>query len=174
MIEQARSQAIKDGLPTYVVFSAFGASAAPPQAVLDRYNYKSYAIFEDDPANPATQKQLTQWRTLPTGISFRSKKDVAGNTDKYGALDTLPRQNFAFQPTSTSETFPFIKFNANGEIESPTSDVVFVLFEGFAKAGSENIIGARDSFNNPLTAEALKVSRLTGRAEPTVTPTPSS
>src|SRR3954453_4059065 len=69
-LEQARTEAIKAGRPTYVVFPDVipGADAS----ISDRYAYRSYAIFEDDPDNPTTPKQLTNWRTLPTGISIRS------------------------------------------------------------------------------------------------------
>src|SRR5206468_5031443 len=48
-IEQARAEAIKSGQAAYVVFPTFTSGA---QSTLDRYNYKSYAIFEDDAANP--------------------------------------------------------------------------------------------------------------------------
>src|SRR5437660_12009327 len=70
-IEQARAEAIKSGQATYIVFPTF--SSGTSQTTLDRYNYKSFAIFEDDPANPATPKQLTRWQTLPTGIAIRAK-----------------------------------------------------------------------------------------------------
>jgi hypothetical protein len=40
---------------------------------LDRYFYRSVAIFEDDLANPGKPRQLTNWKTLPTGISIRSE-----------------------------------------------------------------------------------------------------
>src|SRR5205807_7976742 len=44
--EQARAEAIKSGQATYVVFPTFASGTS--QTTLDRYNYKSFAIFEDD------------------------------------------------------------------------------------------------------------------------------
>src|SRR5438132_5319676 len=49
-IEQARAQAIKDGQSTYVVFPTTFSSTDPN--LIQRYSYRSYAIFEDDPAAP--------------------------------------------------------------------------------------------------------------------------
>src|SRR5213596_3643870 len=51
-IEQARAEAINTSQASYVVFPTFGAGTA--QSTLDRYNYKSYAIFEDNAANPGS------------------------------------------------------------------------------------------------------------------------
>ena len=71
ILEEARSQAIRDGQATYVVFP----DQLPNNSAVDikeRYSYRSFAIFEDDPGTPGTPKQLTPWRTLPTGISIRS------------------------------------------------------------------------------------------------------
>src|SRR5207244_3309089 len=74
-IEQARAEAIKSGQATYVVFPAFTSGT---QSTLDRYNYRSYAIFEDDAASPTPSptppcagnvKQLTPWKSLPTGVA---------------------------------------------------------------------------------------------------------
>lgn len=168
-IEQARAQAIRTGVATYLVLPGDIGTTDP--ALTQRYSYRSYAIFEDDPTAP---KQLTPWRMLPTGISIRSKID--SGTDRHGGLGSLPTGvSFPFQPTNSSQTFPYVKFNASGEIEDPSSDVWLVVFEGsVASGGAEIITGAKDSFGNPIVSEALKVSRLTGRAEPTATPTPSS
>src|SRR5438132_8584435 len=62
-IEQARAEAIKSAQPTYVVFATF--PPPPPstaQSTLDRYNYRSYAIFENDAAT-GIAKQLTDWKS---------------------------------------------------------------------------------------------------------------
>ena len=171
-IEQARAQAIKDGLATYIAFPTT-LPGTPNEEMIQRYSYHSYALFEDDPANPTTPKQLTPWRTLPVGISLRSKKDTGA--EQHGGIDTLPTgPTFPFQPTSNSASFPFIKFSGNGEIESPAADVLLVLFEGHVSSGTEIISGGKDPFSNPLASEALAISHLTGRAQPTATPTPTS
>lgn len=170
-IEQARSQAIREGQSMYVVFPTT-LPGNPDTAMIQRYSYKSYAIFKDNPAT-GVATQVTPWRTIPSGVSLRSKVDTG--TDKHGAVDTLPTGvTFGFQPTAGSATFPYIKFNANGELEAPPNNVVLVVFEGYVDTGAEVITGAKDAFGNPKTAEALNISHLTGRAEPTITPTPSS
>src|SRR5437763_15971491 len=58
-IEQARAEALKSGQSTYVVFPALTSGT---QSTMDRYNYRSYAIFEDDAATPGNVKQLTSWK----------------------------------------------------------------------------------------------------------------
>src|SRR5437660_1292650 len=70
-IEQARAEAINTSQASYVVFPTFGAGTA--QGTLDRYNYKSYAIFEDNAANPGSVKQVTPWKALPTGVALRAE-----------------------------------------------------------------------------------------------------
>jgi prepilin-type N-terminal cleavage/methylation domain-containing protein len=166
-IEQARSEAIKSGQSTYVVFPAFGSGTS--QMILDRYNYKSYAIFEDDPANPGAVKQLTGWRTLPTGVGLRS------GSQWLGALAT---STFTFTPmgATASGLFPFLKFTINGEVDpistpSPSSSPVPLgIFEGYVDG-----TGDKDTNSSKFT-ETITVGRTTGRAEqiPAPTPTPSS
>src|SRR5512133_2070518 len=63
-IEQARAEAIKSGQPTYLVFPTTLSSTDPN--LVQRYSYPAYAIFGDDPLNPATPKQRSGWKTLPT------------------------------------------------------------------------------------------------------------
>ena len=178
-IEQARAQAIKDGQFTYVAFPT-QLPGSPDTATTQRYSYHSFAIFEYDLETPTAPKQLTPWKTLPTGVSFRSKAD-SPTGEKHGGLPPLPLPpiippDFAFQPTTGTAKFPYLKFNSNGELEWPLDDTLLVVFEGFVSGTSEVIEGAKDSANppNPLAAEALSIGHLTGRAEPTVTPAPSS
>ena len=163
-IEQARAEAIKSGQATYVVFPT--SLSSTDANLVQRYSYHSYAIFEDDPLNPATPKQLSSWKTLPTGVSLRS------------AISSWSLASFQFTPGGSAQSFPFLKFNANGEVESPVAppaNVLLGIFEGYvASNGSEVITGGNDGSNppNPLAAEYVNVSRITGRAEPTATPTP--
>jgi type II secretory pathway pseudopilin PulG len=151
-IEQARAQAIKDGQATYIVF--------PDQlpATVQRYSYRSYAIFEDDPSNAANTKQLTPWRSLPNGISLRS-----------GSLNYLANTtSFSFTPMGAKATglFPFLKFNANGEIDpattrtpnAPGTTIQVGVFEGHVDSGSDK------ETNSSKITETISVSRLTGRA----------
>jgi prepilin-type N-terminal cleavage/methylation domain-containing protein len=161
-IEQARAEAIKTAQPTYVVFPTTLSSTDPN--LLQRYSYHSYAIFQDDPLNPATPKQLSGWKPLPTGVSLRS------------AISSWSLASFQFTPVGSPQSFPFLKFNANGEVEVPTAppaNVLLGIFEGYVASNSSEVItGAKDPSGNPLAAEYISVSRITGRAEPTAAPTP--
>ena len=158
--EQARAQAIKDGQATYVVFPTFTNGT---QATLDRYNYKSYAIFEDDLAAPATPKQLTNWKTLAAGVALRA----AGTTPLSSLSDptTLsPSITLTFGPDNTAKPFKCLKFNSSGEVESPPSNVSIAIFEGYVNGGLEVITGSKDASGNPLAIESINIARLTGRA----------
>jgi prepilin-type N-terminal cleavage/methylation domain-containing protein len=161
-IEQARAEAIKSAQPTYVVFPTTLSSTDPN--LVQRYSYHSYAIFEDDPLNPTTPKQLSGWKTLPTGVSLRS------------SISSWSFASFQFTPVGSAQSFPFLKFNVNGEVEAPTAppaNVLLGIFEGYVASNSNEVItGGKDVNGNPLAAEYISVSRMTGRAEPTAAPTP--
>ena len=129
-IEQARANAIKTGRATYLVFPSF--SAATP-ATLDRYHYKAFAIFEDDPAVPATPKQLTNWKTLATGVTLRAKPGAPGSAADLPLASTFtPPIIIAFTPEpGATADFHCIKFNGNGEVElppSPPNSVMLTVF----------------------------------------------
>src|SRR5438477_9606101 len=97
-IEQARAEAIKSGQSAYVVFPTFSSGA---QSTLDRYSYRSYAIFEDDPANPGAVKKLTSWKSLPTGTAMRSFGTAAlFNLPVPASLSPAP--TFTFNPDAGS------------------------------------------------------------------------
>lgn len=163
VFEQARAQAIKDQLPTYVVFPAFSSG---PQATLDRYNYKSFAIFEDDPANSGTVKQLTNWKTLPTGISIRSQGANKLSLLPPASTPTPPTLTITFTPDagSTVASYYYVKYNTSGEIELPQANVNLTVFEGLVSNGNEIITSAKDSSGGPAASESLTIARLTGRA----------
>jgi len=91
--------------PLTSYFRRFGSGTS--QTVLDRYNYKSYAIFEDDPANPGAVKQLTPWRILPTGVSLLS--------ESLGALAPL---RFTFTPMVRPQASCFRILNSPLTVES--------------------------------------------------------
>src|SRR5881398_3855270 len=73
-IEQARAEAIKSSQATYVVFPTFSSGA---QSTLDRYNYRSYAIFEDNAASPGNVRRLTDWKSFPAGVALRAAGTAA-------------------------------------------------------------------------------------------------
>jgi prepilin-type N-terminal cleavage/methylation domain-containing protein len=160
-IEQAHSQAIKDGQATYVVFPTFTTGSQP---TLDRYHYKSYAIFEDDPAAPMVPKQLTNWKTLPVGVALRSSGSgsLAGLT---ASTALTPAFTPAFRPdTTATAAFQCIKFNSSGEVESPANNVVLTVFEGYVNTTNEVATGNKDGSGNPSATESINIARLTGRA----------
>jgi prepilin-type N-terminal cleavage/methylation domain-containing protein len=166
-IEQARAEAIKSAQVTYVVFPTFTSGA---QSTLDRYNYRSYAIFEDDAANPGNVKRLTDWKSFPTGVALRAAGTAAlSNLPAPGV--TLP----AFAPdTSASPAYYCFKFNSNGELQAPAANVLLGVFEGYVSGGIE-VATTKDGSGNPSAVEYITVSQFTGRAvaaDAVSTPTP--
>jgi len=165
-IEQARAEAIKSGQATYVVFPTFASGA---QSTLDRYNYRSYAIFEDDAASPGNVKQLSGWKSFPTGVALRAAGTAAlSNLADPGAL--TPPAAFSFAPDASAAPLKCFKFNSNGEIQAPAANVLLGVFEGYVANGGE-VATTKDGSGNPSAVEYLMVSQFTGRAEPTASPT---
>ena len=153
-IEQARVLAIKGGHPTYIVFPAQLPSGGDP-ANSERYAYRSFAIFEDDLETAGTTKQVTPWKTLPTGISIRT-----------ASLANLGNSlSFMFNPSNAAAPFPFLKFNSNGEVDgastpnASTGPIEIKVFEGSVSAGAD-IATSRDR----NLSETVSIARLTGRA----------
>lgn len=156
-IEQARALAVKDGQATYVVFPDQLPAGANVSAV-QRYSYRAFAIFEDDAANPGSIKQITAWKSLPTGVSVRS-----------GSLNYLAKTTaFPFTPlgATATGTFPFLKFTSSGEVDAAstpsasTGTVQFGIFEGYVDA-----TGTDKDTNSAHPTETIAVTRLTGRAQ---------
>ena len=161
-IEQARAEAIKSSQATYVVFPAFTSGT---QSTLDRYNYRSYAIFEDDAANPGNVKQLTDWKAFPIGVALRAAGTAAlSNLTDPATLGVA----FSFAPDPSAAPLKCFKFNSNGEVQAPAGNVLLGIFEGYVN-GSE-VATTKDGSGNPSAVEYLMVSQFTGRAEPTATP----
>jgi len=170
-IEQARAEAIKSGQATYIVFPMFTTGT---QSTLDRYNYRSYAIFEDNAASPGNVKQLTNWKSFSTGVALRAA-GIAGLLDPSNLADPatwVPPVTFGFTPdTSATALFRCLKFNPNGEVQAPAHNVLLAVFEGYVNNGSE-VATTKDGSGNPSAVEYLIVSQFTGRAEPTAAPAP--
>lgn len=166
VFEQARAQSIKDGQATYVVFATFSNAS---QSTLDRYNFKSFAIFADDPATPAAPKQVSNWKTLPAGISLRAAS-LTGLPDPSDAAKFSPPLGIVFSPeTSAAAAFRCIKYTSTGEVEQPASNVSLSVFEGYvsgdATAATEVVTSAKNPSGQPAAVESIKIARLTGRAE---------
>ena len=171
-IEQARAEAIKSGQATYVVFPTFTSGT---QSTLDRYNYRSYAIFEDDAANPGNVKQLTDWKSFPIGVALRAA-GTAGLSNIADPATLTPPVTFSFAPDASAAPFKCFKFNSNGEVQAPAANVLLGIFEGYVNSGSE-VATTKDGSGNPSAVEYITVSQFTGRAVPAdavsnPTPTP--
>ena len=168
-VEQARAEAVKTGQAAYVVFPTF--PSGPPK-VVDRYNYKSYAVFADDPDHPERPRQLTNWKTFSTGVSLRALGSAPlSNLPDSGEL--VPPVTFLFTPdASAGAAFRCIKFNGSGEVEAPAVNVTLSIFEGRVEGGNEIITGTKRG-SEPAAVESVTISHLTGRAERT-TPTPGA
>jgi len=166
-IEQARAEAIKSGQATYVVFPTFTSGA---QSTLDRYNYRSYAIFEDNAANPGAVMQLTDWKSFRSGVALRSA-GIAALSNLADPATLTPAVAFSFTPDTSAAPFRCLKFNSNGEVQTPAANVLLAVFEGYVNNGSEVATGPKDASGNPYAAEYLRVSQFTGRAEPVPSPT---
>src|SRR5438552_6196823 len=161
-IEQARAEAIKSGQATYVVFPMFSNGM---QSTLDRYNYKSYAIFEDNAASPGSVKQVTPWKPLPTGVALRATGTAAlANLADPVSLNPAPTFGFTAD-TGTTPAFRCLKFNSNGEVEAPATNVLLGVFEGYVSNGIE-VATTKDGSGNPSAVEYIAVAQFTGRAEP--------
>jgi type II secretory pathway pseudopilin PulG len=176
-IEQARAEAINTSQATYVVFPTFGAGTT--QSTLDRYNYKSYAIFEDNAANPGSVKQVTPWKALPTGVALRATGTAAlANLADPASLSPAPTFTFIPDPGATA-AFRCLKFNSNGEVEAPiavppATNVLLGVFEGYVSNGTEIVTSGKDANGNPAAVEYISIAQFTGRAEPAdAVPTPA-
>jgi prepilin-type N-terminal cleavage/methylation domain-containing protein len=176
-IEQARAEAIKSGQATYIVFPTFTTGT---QSTLDRYNYRSYAIFKDDAAHPnpnpalVNVTQLTDWKSFPTGVALRAAGTgaLSGNSAPTASpTPAPPTPTFNFTPDTTATAqYQYLKFNSNGELQAPAADVFLAIFEGYVNNGTE-VATTKDASGNASAVEYLKVSQFTGRAEPVPSPT---
>src|SRR5438552_18050863 len=114
-IEQARAEAITSSQATYVVFPTFTTGTA---SILDRYNYRSYAIFEDNAASPGNVSQLTAWTSFSSGVALRAA-GTAALSNLADPATLIPPVTFTFNPDTSATPFRCFKFNSNGEVQAP-------------------------------------------------------
>ena len=164
-MEQARSQAIKDGRSTYVALAAQptdSTTGISDQNIINRYFYHSYAIFEDDPSDTTKPKiQVTPWKIFATGISLRTEISFSSsNTTTNSVWSSI---DFAFTPAGTStQKFPYLEFDNTGALVSPAGAAIgpigIRLFEGYVSG----------TFEHPTTQankdEVINIAPVTGRA----------
>ena len=146
------------------MFPTFTSGA---QSTLDRYNYRSYAIFEIDPAT-GVAKQLTDWKSFPAGVALRAA-GTAALSNLADPATLIPPVTFSFTPDTSATPFRCLKFNSNGEVQTPAANVLLAVFEGYVYNGSE-VATTKDGSGNPSAVEYVMVSQFTGRAEPTAAP----
>ena len=175
-IEQARAEAIKSGQSTYIVFPTFTSG---PQSTLDRYNYRSYAIFEDNAASPGNVKQLTDWKSLPTGVALRASAYTINGVNVDPLLNYLQDPGWTPVPVFTPDTTATLvlrcmKFNSNGEVQAPiftpTRPVYLGVFEGYVANNGSEVATTKDANGNASATEYVMVPQYTGRAEPVANP----
>src|SRR5262249_5825555 len=131
----------------------------------------------DDAAHPGNVKQLTNWKSLPTGVALRAAGTAAlSNLPDPGSL--TPPVTFSFPPDASAAPFKCFKFNLNGEVQAPAANVLLGIFEGYVNNSGSEIATTRDGNGNLSAVEYVMVSQFTGRAVPAdavpaATPTPT-
>lgn len=164
-LEQARTQAIKDGRATYLVFPAQppdNTSSITDPAILERYFYHSFAVFQDDPTDVAKPKvQLTAWKFLPLGISLRT--EISFSSPSTTTNSAWSAASFTFTPAGGGaiQSFPFIQFDESGSFIAPTSPnpgpVLLRFFEGYVTGTNERPTNSKNK------DEIISIARVTGR-----------
>lgn len=168
-VEQARVSAATEGFGAYFVVADVDAITPEPDPaslseLKDRYHYRAFALFREDTSTATVSyKQITPWRPLPPGISFRKSSQFHAGSGSFA---------FPFPPSGADATTrgPFLKISPLGEITNSTltGPALIRIYQGFA--GSTNEVSS-----NAQADETIAVSRYTGRAtyQPS-TPPPSN
>ena len=156
LLDQARSLAIAEGRPTYVVF----ADSTFPTP--DHW-YRAAAIFQDAEAAATSPVMLTAWSMLPPGYSFNC--NMAPSV--FSAKDPT---NTRFPVMGETKAIPYIKFGPTGSVMYPNNDPSLArvfLFVGYTSGGTAQIAtdpGQRTSITTLTGAsEQIKLSLSTGR-----------
>src|SRR5207247_10472263 len=71
----------------------------------------------DLPANPGNVKQLTEWKSFPTGVALR-KDGTAALSNLTDPATFTPPVAFSFAPDASAAPFRCFKFNSNGEVQA--------------------------------------------------------
>ena len=149
-LEQARSLAVTSGSATYVVFA--------DQTTAPDYRYRAFIVFQD--GSDFTQKAVTAWRFLPTGVAFRPNKGLVTTPAGGGALKFVcPGMG------STSRALPYVKFEPTGMVSIP-ADGALLFVDIFAGAVDE---AGRANYTDDVQRQSQKfdavvLTRLTGRS----------
>ena len=187
VLDRARMMAISDGLATYVVFSC----PTDPTQINADLRGRAYAIFEDGDNVTFIPTQKTPWMSLPKGMAFKVKADVANDciSARFASLAPTPTDlsfplTVAASPSGSggnSVQMPYWKFDATGAV-TEQKYLRLLMFPGSIDAGgnevSTQVIGGSATEKGHLLEE-IALNQATGRAKYIIDPannlsTPSS
>ena len=162
-LEVARNTAISTGTNAAVIFpnstsdSTFGGTENP-------YRYRSMAVVAWNPTNSSTDPSMVgPWIVFPQGVAFFPQSLQPTN------LPTANNISVRLLTTSSKANFPAIVFQNDGSLSEdysplPTNGIAF--FEG-------TVSGTIANTNSKITNfETIRLSRYTGRTQPTLAPAP--
>jgi len=145
-LELARNTAISTGTNAAVIFpdAAF---------MLEQYRLRSLAVVAWNPASTNTNRMVSGWIRLPQGISM------------YGPmLDLLPKTNAYLAAPVVVTNFPNLPaviFQADGGL----------LDDGTTRLATNGVgYGETLTLASQTNLEVIRMSRITGRATPTLVP----
>ena len=149
-LEQARSLAVTSGYATYVVFA--------DQSMPADYRCRALIVFQD--TENFTQKPVTNWRFLPTGIAFRPSKGLV--TPPSGSASLKFSCPGPMGPTPRA--LPYVKFDPTGMVSTPSDpNMLFVDIFAGAVDGAGRTNYTDDAQRNSQKFDAVVLGRLTGR-----------
>ncbi len=150
---EARSLAIAQGRPAYLVFADAGMAE-------DR-RCRAVCIYQEaeNPADPPVR--VTAWSRLPTGFCLNADPALAS---LFTAPPEVPAPAFRLAGEATPRVLPYLKFGPTGEVLYPDDSQWLRVF---LFAGSTNADGRQSSTDQAQTlasADQIKVSPFTGIA----------
>lgn len=148
-LEQARVAALFQGVPVHVAFAANGFP--------DQYRFRSFRVLrerlDDDP--PSVEFiPLTRWVALPRGVSF------VNETNSLLGAPTITLTPDLLPPGVSATNVPSVVFNPSGFIDTDSSKLRLMIYEGFDLDGKPNFSRRDRAFMDVIT-----LRRYTGRAE---------
>jgi len=157
-LEIARNTAISTGTNAAVIFpdSTFASG--------DAYKYRSMAVVAWNATNPATAATMVgSWIVLPQGVALFP--------NSISALPTALNISVRILTTSKTASFPGVVFQSDGALDEVLHPVTGPLpriayFEGTVTGTTKNLTSKMTNF------ETVRLTRYTGRADPTLAPAP--
>lgn len=168
-LEHARSRAVATRGEMIVAFADEGFPD-PDRAL------RAYAMFEPYPSDAEgadSLRQVTPWRSLPTGLVFASGEhfDVVSGTDFRTVMNRAAERPFPV-PDDRGErsgtwSLPCIVFGPDGGIREPAfrdADALHVgIIEGFCDATTRRIVVTAQQGGGFPSGECLSIGFYTGR-----------